>query len=79
MLSVWLVVLQPEIDVTLAVNEPLLDEQQLKDGNLMTVTVESLFSPPEQWQLTGTQYYYAAALPVPCNSEVSLSLTWLAK
>nr|KAG5710751.1 hypothetical protein BaRGS_035153 [Batillaria attramentaria] len=57
------------MDVMLAVNEPLLDENQLKEGNLMTVTVESLFSPPETWQLTGTQYYYTAALPVPCNIE----------
>ncbi|KAK7103908.1 hypothetical protein V1264_018705 [Littorina saxatilis] len=60
---------RPELDVMLSVNEALLDEQQIKDGNLLTITVESLFSPPDSWQLTGQQFYYSAALPVPCNSE----------
>ncbi|KAL4238526.1 Cilia- and flagella-associated protein 70 [Mactra antiquata] len=59
---------RPEIDVMLSVNEPLVDET-LQSGNLMTVTVESMFSPPESWTVTGTQYAYAAALPVPVNSE----------
>ncbi|KAK7502734.1 hypothetical protein BaRGS_00005984 [Batillaria attramentaria] len=67
---------RPEMDVMLAVNEPLLDENQLKEGNLMTVTVESLFSPPETWQLTGTQYYYTAALPVPCNIEKEMPIVF---
>ncbi|KAL8608639.1 hypothetical protein ACOMHN_002868 [Nucella lapillus] len=60
---------RPEMEVTVSVNEPLLDGHQLKEGNLMTITVESLFSPPEGWLLTGPQFYYSAALPVPCSSE----------
>ncbi|XP_076442365.1 cilia- and flagella-associated protein 70-like isoform X3 [Babylonia areolata] len=60
---------RPEMEVTVGVNEALLDPQQLQDGNLMTVTVESLFSPPDSWQLTGTQFFYSAALPVPCSTE----------
>jgi hypothetical protein len=69
--QVSLSLFQPEIDVVLSVNEPLLDESQLKDGNLMTVTVESLFSPPDSWQLQGQQYFYTVALPIPANTEVS--------
>ncbi|XP_053401249.1 cilia- and flagella-associated protein 70-like isoform X9 [Mercenaria mercenaria] len=60
---------RPEVDVMLSVNEPLVDNSQLDAGNLMTITVESLFSPPESWTLTGAQYAYAAALPVPVTSE----------
>ena len=63
--------LQPEIDVGLSVNEPLLDVTQLNAGNLMTVTMETLFAPPESWTLTGTQYAFAATLPVPVTGEVS--------
>lgn len=54
----------------LSVNEPLVDNSQQNAGKLMTVTVESLFSPPESWTVTGTQYAYAAALPVPVTAEV---------
>ncbi|XP_060604478.1 cilia- and flagella-associated protein 70-like isoform X6 [Ruditapes philippinarum] len=60
---------RPEVDVLLSVNEPLVDNSQMNAGNLMTITVESLFSPPESWSVTGTQYAYAAALPVPVNAE----------
>lgn len=61
---------QPEIDVLLSVNEPLVDEGQINNSNLVTITMESLFSPPEPWTVTGTQYAYAAALPLPINAEV---------
>ncbi|XP_048244462.1 cilia- and flagella-associated protein 70-like isoform X2 [Haliotis rufescens] len=61
--------LRPEVDVTISVNDPLLDENQLKDGNLLTITMETLYSPPENWLLTGQQYYYASTLPIPITSE----------
>jgi len=60
---------KPEIDLRVMVNEPLLDEAQLNDGNLMTVTVGSMFSPPETWAMTGVQYMYGSAMPVPVNGE----------
>lgn len=62
--------LQPEVDIEISVNEPLLDEHQLQEGNLVTITVESLFSPPDTWQLSGPQYFYIASLPIPTTSEV---------
>ncbi|XP_076464163.1 cilia- and flagella-associated protein 70-like isoform X2 [Babylonia areolata] len=67
---------RPELDVAVAVHQPLLDEQQVKEGNLMTITMESMFSSPDSWQLTGAQYYYAAALPVPCNSEKEMPVVF---
>ncbi|KAL8611122.1 hypothetical protein ACOMHN_064412 [Nucella lapillus] len=67
---------RPELDIAVVINESLLDEQQLKEGNLMTITVESVFSPPDSWQLTGSQYYYTAALPVPCNNEKEMPVVF---
>ena len=56
--------------MALSVNEPLLDVSQLNAGNLMTVTMETMYSPPETWTVTGAQYAYASALPIPVNGEV---------
>ena len=63
--------LQPELDIEVSVNEPLLSEEQLKDANLFSITVESLFSPPDSWGASGTQYLYTAAMPLPQSAEVS--------
>lgn len=64
--------LQPELDVVVSVNEPLMDSPQVSTGNLMTITMESLYSPPESWTLAGAQYCYAAALPIPVTADVSI-------
>lgn len=37
----------------------------------MNVTVESLFSPPEAFQMSGQQFAYVASLPLPLTTEVS--------
>ncbi|XP_013406723.1 cilia- and flagella-associated protein 70 isoform X2 [Lingula anatina] len=60
---------RPEIDVVISVENPLLTEQQLSECNLMQVTIESLYSPPDAWQLTGPQYMYLAAMPMPLTAE----------
>ena len=57
--------------MTISVNEPLLDETQLTDGNLFAMTMESLYSPPETWTQAGQQYHYVATLPIPVSGEVS--------
>ena len=36
----------------------------------MTICIESLFSLPESWNATGTQYSYAACLPMTVGGEV---------
>ncbi|WAR19559.1 CFA70-like protein, partial [Mya arenaria] len=67
---------RPEIDVVLSVNEPLVDESQANQSNLVTITLESLYSPPEAWTVTGTQYAYAAALPLPVTSEKEVPIVF---
>ena len=69
--AIWL--FQPELDVQLSVNDPLLSESQLENCNLASVSIESLYSPPEGWSLTGPQYMYTAAMPLPFMGEVSFT------
>lgn len=49
----------------------MMDVQEQGVGNLMTVTVETVYAPPESWTMAGTQYAYATALPVPVAADVS--------
>jgi hypothetical protein len=65
-------ILQPEMEVVISVQESLLEGTQIDSGNLMTLTIETLYAPPETWAMTGTQYAYAAALPIPVSADVSL-------
>ncbi|XP_077996402.1 cilia- and flagella-associated protein 70-like isoform X2 [Glandiceps talaboti] len=60
---------QTELDVVVSVNEPLLSEEQLKEVNLMTVTVESVYSVPEVWNPTGPPFIYNVTLPVPITTD----------
>ena len=50
-----------------------MNVQEQGIGNLMTVTVETMYSPPESWTMAGTQYAYATALPVPVSADVCLN------
>nr|XP_034323986.1 cilia- and flagella-associated protein 70 isoform X28 [Crassostrea gigas] len=60
---------KPEMEVVISVQESLLEGTQIDQGNLMTLTIESLYSPPESWTMTGSQYAYAAALPIPMSAD----------
>ncbi|XP_061173813.1 cilia- and flagella-associated protein 70-like isoform X1 [Saccostrea echinata] len=60
---------KPEMEVVISVQESLLEGTQIDQGNLMTLTVESLYSPPESWTMTGTQYAYCSALPIPVSAD----------
>nr|XP_022331660.1 cilia- and flagella-associated protein 70-like isoform X20 [Crassostrea virginica] len=60
---------KPEMEVVISVQESLLEGTQIDQGNLMTLTVETLYSPPESWTMTGTQYAYASALPIPTSAD----------
>ena len=53
-----------------SVNEPLLNEDQLKENNLMNITVEAAYSVPDAWNPSGTQYMYTATMPIPLTAEV---------
>lgn len=50
-----------------------MDVQEQGVGNLMTITAETMFAPPETWTMAGAQFAYAAALPVPVAADVSNS------
>ncbi len=47
----------------------MLSEDQLKESNLLTITVEAAYSVPEIWNPSGTQYMYNITLPVPLTAE----------
>ncbi|KAL5008723.1 hypothetical protein ScPMuIL_014304 [Solemya velum] len=67
---------KPELDILLSVNEPLLDDTQLNAGNLMTISLESMFSPPDGWTITGTPHGFAGAIPIPVNSEKEVPIVF---
>ncbi|KAK3801767.1 hypothetical protein RRG08_048354 [Elysia crispata] len=66
-----------ELDIKVTVNEPLLDESLLTDGNLMTISIGSLYSPPETWSVVGTQYMYSTAMPVPISHEREVPVVFI--
>ncbi|XP_056020646.1 cilia- and flagella-associated protein 70-like isoform X12 [Ostrea edulis] len=57
------------MEVVISVQESLLEGTQINNGNLMTLTIETLYAPPETWAMTGAQYAYAAALPIPVSAD----------
>ena len=63
---------KPELDFQLTVTEPLVTTPTSQETNLLNVTIESLYSPPDTFQLTGQQFAYVASLPLPLTAEVSV-------
>ncbi|XP_058013462.1 cilia- and flagella-associated protein 70 isoform X2 [Ahaetulla prasina] len=65
--------LRPEtkasIDILVSVQESLLTQNQLTEGNLLRVTVEALYSAPEAFIPTGPQYNYMVGFQVPAVGE----------
>ncbi|XP_029140573.1 cilia- and flagella-associated protein 70 [Protobothrops mucrosquamatus] len=57
------------IDVLVSVQESLLTQNQLSEGNLLRVTVEALYSAPEAFLFTGPQYNYMLGFQVPAVGE----------
>ena len=64
---------KPELDFQLTVTEPLVTTPTSQETNLLNVTIESLYSPPDTFQLTGQQFAYVASLPLPLTAEVSVA------
>ncbi|CAL1530492.1 unnamed protein product [Lymnaea stagnalis] len=62
-------IFQPEVDIKISVNQPLLDEAQLQGSNILTISVGGLLSPPESWATTGPQFTYSASISVPISEE----------
>uniref|UniRef100_A0A8C5WYI1 Cilia and flagella associated protein 70 n=1 Tax=Laticauda laticaudata TaxID=8630 RepID=A0A8C5WYI1_LATLA len=65
--------LRPEIkssiDILISVQESLLTQNQLSEGNLLRVTVEALYSAPDAFLSTGPQYNYMVGFQVPAVGE----------
>ncbi|ETE63317.1 Tetratricopeptide repeat protein 18, partial [Ophiophagus hannah] len=52
-----------------SVQESLLTQNQLSEGNLLRVTVEALYSAPDAFLSTGPQYNYMVGFQVPAVGE----------
>ncbi|XP_059148313.1 cilia- and flagella-associated protein 70-like isoform X2 [Physella acuta] len=67
---------KPEVDIKVTVNQALLDESRLSQSNLLTLSIGSLYSPPESWTLTGQQYFFNASMPVPISHDREVPITF---
>ena len=65
-------VLQPELEIQLSVNESVFKGAHADETNIINITAESLYSPPESWNMSAG-YNYVAATAVPLAGEVYLS------
>ena len=64
---------KPEVELQISVARPLVSEQDLQACNLMSVTVESLFSPPDSLTQSvpgATISSYSAAMPISFAANV---------
>ncbi|KAH9509070.1 Cilia- and flagella-associated protein 70 [Bulinus truncatus] len=65
-----------EIDVKVTLNQALLNEAQLKGSNILTISLGSLFAPPESWTIIGQTYNYGASLPIPIAPEKEMPVVF---
>ena len=68
---------KPELEVTVSIDQPLLNEEEFSKCNLLTVTMEAMYALPESWVNTTKEYAYTVSLPIPLNDDVCLHLTLL--
>uniref|UniRef100_A0A8C4SFM9 Cilia and flagella associated protein 70 n=1 Tax=Erpetoichthys calabaricus TaxID=27687 RepID=A0A8C4SFM9_ERPCA len=61
---------EPFLEISVAASEALVSEAQLVDSNLLKVAVETLYSVPEAWSLTGPQFHYVVSMLVPSSAKV---------
>ena len=55
----------------MTVDQQLLSEEDFSKSNIVAITVESLYSPPEPWNNATQPYAYTVAMPLPISDEVS--------
>ncbi|XP_041432428.1 cilia- and flagella-associated protein 70 isoform X2 [Xenopus laevis] len=61
---------KPSLEVAVCVPDPLLSDAQINDGNILRVTVESVYCAPESWNTTGPAYNYVMSLQMPPAGEL---------
>lgn len=57
----------PQIDVQLTIENEILPS--IADSTVMSMTVESLFSPPDSFTTSGQVHQYLACMPIPQTNE----------
>lgn len=62
--------LQPELEINVSVDQQLINEDEFAKCNLVTVTLESLYSPPDAWNNPSQPYAYTVSLPLPLSDDV---------
>ncbi|XP_014787504.1 cilia- and flagella-associated protein 70 [Octopus bimaculoides] len=60
---------KPEIDVCISISKSLLDREEVAGYNIMTITIESLNSPPETLVLQNHVLTAAMSVPIINNKE----------
>ncbi|XP_028669775.2 cilia- and flagella-associated protein 70-like isoform X1 [Erpetoichthys calabaricus] len=60
---------KPQLEVSVSVPQALVPEALLANSNLLKVALHSLYSAPDAWSLTGTQFHYGASMLMPCSAE----------
>ncbi|KAM4632127.1 cilia- and flagella-associated protein 70 [Discoglossus pictus] len=60
---------KPSLEVAISVPEPLLSEAEINNGNILSVTLEAVYSPPESWNTAGPQFNYLMCLQKPAGGE----------
>uniref|UniRef100_A0A2C9JZF2 Cilia- and flagella-associated protein 70 n=1 Tax=Biomphalaria glabrata TaxID=6526 RepID=A0A2C9JZF2_BIOGL len=58
-----------ELDVNVTLNQPLVTDAHFKGSNILTISLGSLYSPPESWTTMSQSYHYGASLPIPITPE----------
>uniref|UniRef100_A0A8C4SEI2 Cilia and flagella associated protein 70 n=1 Tax=Erpetoichthys calabaricus TaxID=27687 RepID=A0A8C4SEI2_ERPCA len=66
---------EPFLEISVAASEALVSEAQLVDSNLLKVAVETLYSVPEAWSLTGPQFHYVVSMLVPSSDILNKKKT----
>ncbi len=66
-----LIFFQPELEVHISIDQPILNSEDSAKWNLVTVSLDAMYALPESWITTAREYAYTVSLPIPLNDEVT--------
>lgn len=65
----------PLLEAKIALDQPLLADEDISKTNLMIINLESMYALPDTWTANANkEYAYSAALPLPVNDEVNIEI-----